>query len=155
MASYACAIAADLGQSLPWAILSIRAILRRSRLPLASGSRHPPQACAVLAGFTYTAAFKSGAAADCGTILGALWADKLVGPILGLGAERSLGTDLVLVYSNDFSCTLCRFGRDFRHGVGGRVRFSASVHLVRCNFFWAACTRSGAGAGDNGRVIRP
>ncbi len=95
-------------------------------------TRRPPEACATLAGFTYTAIQIAVLLLTAGTILGRALGRQGLGPLLGLGPEGSLGPDLAAGVSGFSPYAAYRLARRFRHGHDGRAGSQCGrLYLVR------------------------
>jgi ABC-type transport system involved in cytochrome c biogenesis permease subunit len=155
MASYAsAAIALILGNI----ALGYYLFGRYTLPPLAasqSAARRPPQACAVLAGFTYTAIQITVLLLTAGTILGALWADKSWGRFWGWDPKEAWALISLLVYLVILHARYVGWSGNFGMTVAAVFGFSAVLftwYLV--NFFWGSGMHSySAGAGGQWTTI--
>jgi ABC-type transport system involved in cytochrome c biogenesis permease subunit len=125
--------------------------------PLAASpaaGRRPPQACSVLAGFTYTAMRITVLLLTAGTILGALWADKSWGRFWGWDPKEAWALISLLVYLVILHARYVGWSGDFGMALAAVLGFTAVLFTwYGVNFFWGSGMHSyGAGAGGQWAV---
>ena len=155
MASYAsAAIALILGNiALGYYLFGRYTTEPRGASPTAG--RRPPEVCAVLAEFTYTAIQITVLLLTAGTILGALWADKSWGRFWGWDPKEAWALISLLVYLVILHARYVGWSGNFGMALAAVFGFTAVLFTwYGVNFFWGSGMHSyGAGAGGQWQVV--
>jgi ABC-type transport system involved in cytochrome c biogenesis permease subunit len=120
-----------------------------------SVGRRPPEACAVLAGFTYTAIQITVLLLTAGTILGALWADKAWGRFWGWDPKEVWALVSLLVYILILHARYVGWSGDFGMAVAAVLGATAVLFTYYgVNFLLNAGMHSyGSGSGGKWQVV--
>jgi cytochrome c biogenesis factor len=117
--------------------------------------RRPPEACAVLAGFTYTAIQITVLLLTAGTILGALWADKAWGRFWGWDPKEVWALVSLLVYILILHARYVGWSGNFGMAVAAVLGATAVLFTYYgVNFLLDAGMHSyGSGSGGKWQVV--